>query len=109
MLPSSHLIFHESAQAASQRIAREQLEITDLVISEPKVVSEVYIPKSIPGLSEHWDIEFIFFATYDPKRLPSKTSAFSGILLVDAKTVRRSEIARSHEDVLSSAGLLSVP
>jgi len=105
MLPSSHLIVHESPQDACKRIEMEQLELSDLVISDPKVVSEVYPPKQIPDLDEHWDIEFIFSATFEADKLPSRTKAFSELRLIDPKVVRRSEIARSHEDILTSVGI----
>src|SRR5206468_4725043 len=45
MLPSSHLIFRESPDDAARRIAREQLELPDLALTGPTVVSEVYTPK----------------------------------------------------------------
>ncbi len=110
ILPSSHLILHESPQTAVQRIAIEQLELSDLVISEPKVVSEVYSPHFFPELDEHWDIEFISFASVEAKKLPARTRAFMELRFLDPKTTKRSEIARSHEDILSSVGIgLQVP
>src|SRR5207245_4789817 len=60
MLPSSHLIFRESPDEAARRIAREQLELPDLALSGPNVVSEVYTPRRFPGTAHHWDIEFLF-------------------------------------------------
>src|SRR5687767_10998913 len=53
MLPSSHLIFHEPPQEAARRIAREQLELPDLELSEPQVVSEVYAPRRFPSAAHH--------------------------------------------------------
>jgi len=103
MLPSSHLIVHESPQDAAARIALEQLELNDLVISEPKVVSEVYPPKYFPDFDEHWDLEFISFSSCDAERIPSRSRAFKELKLFE--TPKRSEIVRSHEDVLSSAGI----
>lgn len=104
MLPSSHLIVHESPQDAMERIALEQLEITDLEITDPRVVSEVYPPKYFPDLNEHWDLEFISFAITD--EVPKRTRAFRELQLLDPVTLKRSEIARSHEDVLASAGII---
>src|SRR2546427_12388328 len=60
MLPSSHLIFRESPDDAARRVAREQLELPDLVLSGPKVISEVYTPRRLPGTALHWDLEFWF-------------------------------------------------
>src|SRR5579872_5626612 len=76
MLPSSHLIVHESPQRAAKRIAVEQLELPDLVITEPRVVSEVYPPRYFPDQSEHWDLEFISFASSKAEKIPLKTVAF---------------------------------
>jgi ADP-ribose pyrophosphatase YjhB (NUDIX family) len=105
MLPSSHLIVRESPQDGASRIAKEQLEIVDLSISEPKVVSEVYPPRAFPDLDEHWDLEFIFFAQTEEENLPSKTKAFKELRLLDPTALGRSDVARSHEDILHSAGI----
>lgn len=105
MLPSSHLIVHESPQSAAARIAREQLELNGLVISEPKVISEVYPPKYFPDLNEHWDLEFISFSSCDAKTMPSRSRAFKELRFLDPKTLKRSDISRSHEDILASAGI----
>src|SRR5579862_4430146 len=48
MLPSSHLILYESPHDAARRILHEQLNLDEIELSEPKVVSEVYIPKRFP-------------------------------------------------------------
>jgi hypothetical protein len=103
MLPSSHLIVHESPQEALKRIALEQLEISDLEISDLKVVSEVCPPRYFPDMNEHWDLEFISFATRD--EVPSRSTAFKELRLLDPSTLKKSDIARSHEDVLASAGI----
>src|SRR5947208_16841212 len=55
MLPSSHLIFRESADDAARRIAREQLELPDLAPPGPPVVSGCYTPKRCPGPAHHSD------------------------------------------------------
>ncbi|HYB04737.1 MAG TPA: hypothetical protein VED17_09760 [Nitrososphaerales archaeon] len=109
MLPSSHLMVHESPQDATRRIAREQLEMVTLTISEPKVVSEVYPPRYFSDLDEHWDIEFISFSRAEPKSIPSRSRAFLELKLIDPKSTKRSEIARSHEDILASAGIDLLP
>jgi|SRR5579862_8724646 len=106
MLPSSHLIVHESPQDAAKRIAREQLEVGELVLSEPKVVSEVYPPKYFPEFNEHWDIEFIFSSVLEKEKIPLSTRAFKELKVLDPRVTKRSEIARSHEDVLASAGIV---
>lgn len=103
MLPSSHLMIHESPQEAASRVAREQLEIENLKLSDPRVVSEVYSPKRFPSLAAHWDIEFIFSASLDQSRL-GKPSAWIDLEFVNPSKIERSSIARSHDDILESAG-----
>jgi ADP-ribose pyrophosphatase YjhB (NUDIX family) len=103
MLPACHLMIHESPQEAASRIAREQLGIEDLKLSEPKVVSEVYPPKRFPDMANHWDIEFIFFGSLEKSRL-LKVDAWIDLEFVKLSTIQRSSIARSHEDILQSAG-----
>jgi ADP-ribose pyrophosphatase YjhB (NUDIX family) len=103
MLPSSHLMIHESPQAAAKRIALEQLELDDLKLSEPKIVSEVYSPRRFPNLTEHWDIEFIFLGTLEKTQLP-KAEPWSDLRFIDPAKTSRLEYARSHEDILASAG-----
>ena len=105
MLPSSHLIVHESPQLALRRIGVEQLEMPVLSISEPIVISEVYRPRNFADSDEHWDIEFVSFALEEEDRVPSRTLAFSELRMLDPKMMKRGEIARSHEDILASAGI----
>jgi len=107
MLPSSHLMVHESPQGAVKRVAREQLELRDLEISDPKIVSEVYPPRYFPDLAEHWDLEFISFVSVHS--VPHRTRAFLELALIDPKVTRQSEIARSHEDILASVGIELLP
>jgi ADP-ribose pyrophosphatase YjhB (NUDIX family) len=104
MLPSSHLVFQESPGDAARRIAREQLEWPDLGFSEPKVVSEAYTPKRFPDAPRHWDIEFLFRGEIPAADLP-RPAAWTQLAFVDLRRTARSEIARSHEDVIESAGL----
>jgi ADP-ribose pyrophosphatase YjhB (NUDIX family) len=104
MLPSSHLIFRESPHEAARRVAREQLDLPDLELSEPKVVSEVYTPRWFSGVTNHWDLEFLFFGKWPAAKLPHPT-AWKDLSFVDVRTTSKSEIARAHEDVIESAGL----
>jgi len=107
MLPASHLMVHESPQAAIKRIASEQLELLDLEISDPKIISEVYPPRYFQDLADHWDLEFISFASV--RSVPHRTRAFLELALIDPKVTRQSEIARSHEDILASVGIELLP
>jgi ADP-ribose pyrophosphatase YjhB (NUDIX family) len=104
MLPSSHLIFQESPGDAARRIAREQLELPDLRFSKPEVVSEAYTPKRFPNAPTHWDIEFLFRGELPAGDLPHP-AAWREVAFVDLRRTSKAEIARSHEDVIESAGL----
>jgi len=103
MLPSSHLIFQESPGDAARRIAREQLELPDLPLSEPKVVSEAYTPRRFPDAAKHWDLEFLFHGEL-PANQVHRSVAWRELAFVDVRHTGKSEIARSHEDILESAG-----
>jgi ADP-ribose pyrophosphatase YjhB (NUDIX family) len=103
MLPSSHLLVYESPHEAAKRILKEQLEI-DLALSGPDVRSETYTPKRFPNLPRHWDIEFIFKGKMSEHDTP-KPFAWSELAFVNLDTVKTTEIARSHEDILQAAGL----
>ncbi len=104
MLPSSHLLVNESPDDAAHRIAAEQLGRRDLSFADPRVVSEVYTPKRFPDIVRHWDLEFIFRGTW-PAGAPPQAAAWTELRFVDLATTPKSAIARSHEDVLESAGL----
>lgn len=103
MLPSSHLIFQEGPQEGAQRILREQLEAPYLQLSGPQVVSEVHTPRRFPERPAHWDLEFIFRGEW-PEAQPPKAPAWRELKFVDTRTVGKQNIARSHEDILASAG-----
>jgi ADP-ribose pyrophosphatase YjhB (NUDIX family) len=105
MLPSSHLMIFESPQGAASRILREQLELSGVELSEPRVVSEVYTPKRFPNLPQHWDIEFIFEGELEARFL-KRTRAWKSLEFMDLEKLQRSEISRSHDDILESAGFL---
>jgi ADP-ribose pyrophosphatase YjhB (NUDIX family) len=103
MIPSSHLILKESPHESARRILKEQLELEDVQLSEPMVVSETYTPRRFPELPSHWDLEFIFRGELPKGTLP-RAPAWKELSFVDLSRTRKSEMARSHEDVLESAG-----
>ncbi len=103
MLPSSHLLLNESPEAAARRIAAEQLERHDLSFSDAHVVSEVYTPRRFPATVRHWDLEFLFRGEWPGGAAP-KAAAWTELRFIDPATTARAEIARSHEDILASAG-----
>jgi ADP-ribose pyrophosphatase YjhB (NUDIX family) len=104
MLPSSHLLIHESPQQAAIRIAKEQLELQDLRFEDPKIVSEVYPSRRFPEHQKHWDLEFIFKSKLVLKSL-RQTNAWDELKFLDLAKTEKSEIGRSHEDILEYAGL----
>jgi ADP-ribose pyrophosphatase YjhB (NUDIX family) len=103
MLPSSHLMLFESPQEAAQRVLKEQLGMQDIRLSDPMVVAEVGTPKRFPGLLRHWDFEFIFRGKA-PSGSPPRHEAWSELRYVDLNHTPKKEIARSHDEVLESAG-----
>lgn len=104
MLPASHLVVRESPREAAARIAREQLELPDLAVGEPRVVSEVYTPRRFPENPAHWDLEFIFRGEVEASAV-RPAAAWTELRFVDLDVTPKSAIARSHEDILESAGL----
>jgi hypothetical protein len=105
MLPSSHLIFKESPQRAAERVASEQLEIKDIPsLGEPRVFSEVSRPARFPELEDHWDLEFVFKTELPASKIPQRARAWRELQMVDTASTKKSEIARSHGDVLENVG-----
>lgn len=103
MIPSSHLIIKEAPAEAAKRILKEQLELEGLPLSGPVVVSETYTPRRFPDLPSHWDLEFIFRGELPVEMLP-RTFAWKELAFIDLGHTRKSEMSRSHEDILESAG-----
>ncbi len=103
MIPSSHLIFGEAPEAAARRVLSEQLGLVDLPLRGPQVISEVWGPGRASGQGGHWDIEFLFDGEIDEAKV-GRVPAWSELKFVDTRTLRPAEFARSHGDVLVSAG-----
>src|SRR5437660_6265415 len=82
----------------------EQLELPNLSFSEPMVVSEAYTPRRFPDAAKHWDLEFLFRSEIPAADIPHP-AAWAELAFVDLRRTAKSEIARSHEDVLESAVL----
>jgi len=74
------------------------------VLSGPKVISEVYTPRRFPGTALHWDLEFLFRGQLAARDVPHP-AAWKELAFVDLRRTSKSDIARSHEDVIESAGL----
>lgn len=103
MLPSSHLLYGESPAAGAERIVKEQLGLAPRQLQGPQVVSELYAPARFPDSKGHWDLEFLFRGSLSEGAVP-RNEAWTELRFVDTTRVARKEIARSHEDVLASAG-----
>lgn len=103
MIPSSHLMVRESPDAAAQRILAEQLQLPAMPLDGPKVVSEVSTPRRFPEAKGHWDLEFLYRGT-TTERIPPSSVAWTELKFVDLRRTSTRDIARSHEDVLLSAG-----
>ncbi len=102
MLPSSHLMLHESPYDAGKRILREQLGIEGFNLQGPRVFSDL---DSGPGRrAPHWDIGFIFTGELGEDDVP-RPKAWSELNFVDLAHIKKEEITRRHEDVLAHAGL----
>ena len=95
MLPSSHLLLHETPQQSGQRILREQLGILEQKLEGPLTISEV------SGPLNHWDFEFIFQGKRDSV---APNDAWSDLRFVDVTAVRREEIVRAQADILAHIG-----
>lgn len=92
MIPSSHLILHESPDAAARRILREQLGIPTQKLRGPAVFSEVY------GEPPHWDVEFVFEGE---RSEIEPVDCWTRLEFVDVTRLRKSDISRWHEDILA--------
>ena len=77
----------------------------DLTLSGPEVISETYTPRRFPDLPLHWDIEFLFRGKMSENRIP-RPFAWSQLSFVNLNATEKTEIARSHEDILESAGFI---
>lgn len=105
MLPSSHLMLHESPQEAAQRILNEQLGMKEVNLTGPSVFAEVGTPKRFPSLPKHWDFEFIFRGKAPMGEVP-KHEAWDELRFVDLPGVGKQAIARSHDEILENAGFV---
>ena len=103
MLPSSQLLYGEGPDAAARRILHEQLRDLPVRLGEPRVYSEVYVPRRFPDAKDHWDLMFVYLGlTRAPPTPP--LAPWERLEFVDVGRAKASEFSRSHEDVLALAG-----
>lgn len=95
MLPSSHLVLHESPHEAARRILTEQLHLPSQRVSEPRVFSEVY------GQPPHWDLDFVFLGE---RSEIEPVECWSRVEFVNVTQLKMEDLARRHEDVLAHVG-----
>jgi ADP-ribose pyrophosphatase YjhB (NUDIX family) len=103
MLPASHLVQLEAPDAAAARVAREQLGVADFRFDPPTIFSEVYPSRHHPGHGIHWDLGYFYRARWPSGRAPEHP-AWKRLEFIDPARTRRSEFARSHDEVLEAAG-----
>jgi hypothetical protein len=104
LLPASHLLLRETPDRSARRILDEMLGGASPSLEPARVVSEVYTPRRYPETPNHWDISFVYRGTWTGPA-PAVPSVWSELRFVDVGVVRRSEFARSHEDLLDRVGL----
>jgi REP element-mobilizing transposase RayT len=99
MLPSSHLIIHETPTDAASRILDEQLGLSSLKLKGPVVVSETY--RSATGSSgpAHWDIHLIFTGTIAASRIRPH-DAWSELKFINTSGKAASKVVRNHMDIV---------
>ncbi len=101
MIPSCHLLQGESPQAAAVRVLKEQLGKESVRLGPPEIFSEVYTPRRHSGLSEHWDLEFVFRGTL-PEAEPPQHVAWAELKYLDIAHTPRTEFIRSHDEILEN-------
>jgi hypothetical protein len=104
VLPASHLLLRETPNESARRILDEMLGAARPSLEKAQAVSEVYTPRGYPDTHNHWDISFLYRGSLTGPA-PSVPSVWNELRFVDARTLSRSEVARSHEEVLEQVGL----
>jgi ADP-ribose pyrophosphatase YjhB (NUDIX family) len=103
MLPSCHLLFFESPQAAAARIVEEQLGLKGVQLGPAETFSEVYRPKRHPNSGQHWDLIFLFRGTLESSA-PPRHPVWEELAFVEPARTPRERFTRSHDEVLELAG-----
>jgi ADP-ribose pyrophosphatase YjhB (NUDIX family) len=104
LLPASHLLLRETPDESARRILQEMLGGATPSLEPARVFSEVYTPLRFPETHNHWDISFLYRGTVRGPP-PSVPAVWKELRFVDVNTVRRSDFARSHEEILEQVGL----
>jgi len=104
LLPASHLLHRETPDESARRILDEMLGGARPSLEPARVVSAVSTPRRFPETHNHGDISFLYRGTLSASP-PSVPTVWDDLRSVDVRAARRSEFARSHEEVLESVGL----
>jgi ADP-ribose pyrophosphatase YjhB (NUDIX family) len=104
LLPASHLLLREAPDDSARRILDEMLGGVRPSLEPAQVVSQVYSPRRFPETHHHWDISFLYRGTVSGPP-PSVPAVWKELRFIDVRSARRSEFARSHEEVLENVGL----
>jgi hypothetical protein len=108
MLPSSQLLLFESPATAAERIATEQLGTNLPGLEGPRIFSEAYRRPGGTAADPHWDLQFVFEASWPSRTFPT-SPAFRELAFVEIARTPRASIARSQADVLELVGLAAAP
>ncbi len=99
MLPSSHLIVHESPAEAADRILTEQLGLGRLKLRGPIVVSETYKSALRSDGPDHWDMHMIFTGTVPADRI-RQNSAWQELKFINTASPAAHKVVRNHMDIV---------
>jgi ADP-ribose pyrophosphatase YjhB (NUDIX family) len=104
MLPSSQLLYYESAEASARRIGREQLGLELGPLPAPVLMSDTSVREPTSPTDRHWDLGFVYVVDGQPPA-PPRHPAWTELQYVEVARTPRREFARSHDEVLALAGL----
>ncbi len=105
MLPSSHLVYGESPDAAARRVASEQLGLSLEFPTIERVVSETYRPSYYPHGGDHWDLQFIYGTRADPETIRPPSGLWRRLEFRSRSDLDGRPIVRSHGDILDYVGV----
>jgi hypothetical protein len=104
VLPASNLLLRESPDEAARRVLAEMLGGGTATLAPARVFSEVYTPRRFPQIHNHWDVFFVYPGHWTGAP-PAAPDVWSELRFVDLTGTKRSDFARSHDEVLEAIGL----
>ncbi len=103
MLPSRQLFRFEAPDDAARSILREQLELPAIPVAGPSVTSEAWQRPQPVGTGLHWDLSFLYRATW-PAGQEVRATPWQELAFLDPRKLQPKDVGRSHLDVLALAG-----